>query len=221
MTVSLSEPVLQARGLSRSVGERRLWHNLDCDLYPGERLGVVGPSGTGKSLLLRALAGLDRLDAGSIRFQHRELAVWHVPEYRSRVVYLPQRPAIYETTPEDAFELPFTFKVNREKQYSRPNALKWLHALGREADFLHRPGITLSGGEAQIVGLIRALLLEPDILLLDETTASLDGDTAAAVETAVRLWQEDAAHRACLWTSHDLHQIHRLTHRVLDLREAV
>ena len=218
MNAAFSSRVLQVRGLARSVAGRDLWHGIDIDLWAGESLGVVGPSGTGKSLLLRTLAGLDPLEQGSILFQDSDLGVWYLPKYRSRVMYVPQRPAIQEATAEAAFRMPFGFRSHHEKTYSSSRAMHWLQTLGRGPEFLTRPGSTLSGGEAQIVTLVRALLLDPVLLLLDEPTASLDEDTASAVEKAIVLWQQESPHRACLWTSHNREQIHRVTTRTLDLR---
>ncbi|MFO7717143.1 MAG: ABC transporter ATP-binding protein [Thermodesulfobacteriota bacterium] len=217
MSFSSSAPMLQGQGLSRTVEGRKLWHDLSFGLWAGERLGVIGPSGSGKSLLLRTLAGLDALETGELRFYGQSLHNWDLPVYRARVVYLHQRPSVHEATPEQAFRAPFSLKSHRDKTYATPRALYWLQALGRDPAFLKRPGSTLSGGESQIVAVVRALLLTPDILLLDEPTASLDPETAAAVESAVQLWQQENPDRACIWTSHDKAQIQRLTTRTLDL----
>jgi len=84
-----------------------------------------------------------------------------------------------------------------------------LSQLGKSVGFLDRRASVLSGGEGQIVGLVRALLLEPEVLLLDEPTAHLDAEATERVEEVVLEWV-DAGDRAALWTSHDRAQVDRV-----------
>ncbi len=212
--------LLTARGLGRTVDGRRLWQGLELELMAGERLAVSGPSGTGKTLLLRSLAGLEPLEQGAVSFLGRDLASWRMPEYRRRVLLLPQRPALPEGTVEAALAAPFAFHVHRARSYRREAALARLAHVGREADFLGRSTATLSGGEAQVAALLRALLLEPQVLLLDEPTASLDAAATEAVEALVAAWLQDADDRAYLWTSHDPEQQARVSSRALRLGSA-
>ena len=211
------EPLLDARGLRRSVAERVLWTELSVTLAGGERLAVTGPSGSGKTLLMRTLAGLEPLEAGAIRFRGTDLGRWRMPDYRSHVLLLPQRPTLPEGTVEAALEAPFAFRVHRQRRYQRAKALGYLEPVGRGRSFLESPTDALSGGEAQLVALLRALLLEPQLLLLDEPTASLDAAAAEAVEALVRSWLQRSAGRAYLWTSHDPAQIARVSDRRVEL----
>ena len=218
VTESPSTPkVLQACKLSFRLGDRTLWRDLDLILHAGERLAVAGASGSGKTLLLRTLAGLEPLQAGDLIFQDRPLSDWSMPAYRARVIYVPQRPGLPEGPVENALRAPFHFAVHRQQRYSADHAQELLAMLGRDGTFLQQRTERLSGGEAQIVAMVRALLLDPDVLLLDEPTASLDAGAVAAVEALVIRWMREQPQRAWVWTSHDRKQLQRTSDRVLTL----
>lgn len=214
---STTEPLLQARGLRLSINGRLLWHDLDLTLAPGERLAVAGASGSGKTLLLRTLAALEPTQRGEIMFQGRPLADWSMPSYRAHVVYLPQRPALPEGKVETALHAPFHFQVHQHRPFPAEQARQLLQMLGRDEGFLQQRTERLSGGEAQIVAMLRALLTAPDVLLLDEPTASLDAEAVAAMEKLIANWLQEKPERACVWTSHDRQQLERNSDRVLAL----
>jgi putative ABC transport system ATP-binding protein len=192
--------------------------DVSLTLARGDRLGLVGPSGAGKTVLLRALALLDPLDSGTILWQGRAECGEGVPRYRKRVIYLHQRPALFEGTVEDNLRLPFGLRVHREREFDRRRALELLAVLGRDYEFLSKPSRRLSGGEAQLVALVRALQLDPTILLLDEPTASLDSTASDAVENVLESWLAHESGRAFVWVSHDLDQTERVTRRQIRLR---
>ena len=132
---------------------------------------------------------LDPLDAGSIRWQGRTVAGDGVPPYRRRAIYLHQRPALLDGSVEDNLRLPFDARgPPRPVGSIRRQVDDLLGRLGRDRSFLEKASRDLSGGEAQIVGLLRALQLDPAVLLLDEPTASLDQATAEAVEGLLDDW---------------------------------
>lgn len=210
--------LLRAEGLQRQLGDRRLWSRLDLELAAGERLGLLGPSGAGKTLLLRAMALLDPLQAGSIRLQGRSPLGWGLPRWRSLVLYLAQRPVAHAGTVEANLRSPWRFQERRRQAGWRPGRItSWLAALGRDPSFLNYDAERLSGGELQLLALLRALQFDPSVLLLDEPTASLDGATTNAVETLLISWLA-AGPRALLFTSHDGDQVQRLATRTLELQ---
>ena len=214
---STAQPLLQARGLRFAIDDRILWQGLDLTLAPGERLAIAGPSGSGKTLLLRTLAALEPMQSGEITFQGRPLADWSMPAYRAHVVYLQQRPALPEGKVEAALQAPFRFQVHQHRRFPVEQARQLLQMLGRNGTFLQQRTERLSGGEAQIVAMLRALLTAPDVLLLDEPTASLDADAVAAIEKLIANWLQEMPERACVWTSHDRQQLERISDRVLSL----
>ena len=209
------------RGIGRRDPKSEGWliRHVRFGVNLGMRLALLGPTGAGKTVLLRAMALLDPLDEGTIEWQGRAVVGDSVPRYRKQVVYLHQRPALLDGSVEDNLRHPFTLKVHQDRRFDRSRVLTLLDGLGRGVAFLEKSSRDLSGGEAQIVALVRAVQLDPAILLLDEPTASLDQVTAQAVEGLLDGWFA-AGHvqRALVWVSHDLDQAHRVTTERLTMR---
>jgi putative ABC transport system ATP-binding protein len=213
-------PALAAIGIGRRDPTTDSWliREVNMSVHFGDRVGIVGSSGAGKTVLLRALAMLDPIDAGEILWNGRPVHGDAVPGYRKQVIYLHQRPALYEGSVEDNLRYPFTLEGHRSNAFDRSRVVDLLAALGRDAGFLAKSSRDLSGGEAQIVALIRAIQLEPSVLLLDEPTASLDPGTAQALEAVINRWlTAKTGERALVWVSHDREQTLRMTAETIEL----
>jgi putative ABC transport system ATP-binding protein len=212
---------VEVREIGRLSPKDESWLIRDVSFVvnPGDRLSVFGPTGAGKTVLLRALSLLDPLDTGSIHWRSRAVRGDAVPAYRSQVLYLHQRPALFDGSVEDNLRHPFTLRAHHGRRFDRERAVELLDNLGRPASFLANSSRDLSGGEAQIVALLRAVQLDPAILLLDEPTASLDNGTARDVEGLIDLWFA-AGHRgrSLVWVSHDAGQADRVASRRLSMR---
>jgi putative ABC transport system ATP-binding protein len=197
-------------------GAAWLLRGVSLEVRTGDRIALVGPSGAGKTLLLRALALIDPLDEGAIQWHGADIPTHAIPAYRRQVMYFPQRPALFEGSVESNLLRPYALHAQRGRKFDRTRILKFLEILGRLPSFLEQSSRDLSGGEAQIVALIRGLQLDPTILLLDEPTASLDDRAARAVEGLINQWLAEAPDdRALIWVSHNREQADRVATRTL------
>lgn len=182
-------------------------HALDCgilqpvdlELAAGRCVCLSGPSGSGKTRLLRAIADLDPNAGGAwLDEVAREAVTAH--QWRRRVAYLPAESAWWSDTVGEHFA-------------AKPD----LPALGLPAEALDWSVARLSSGERQRLALLRLASLAPRVMLLDEPTANLDADSAAAVEAW--LAERQAAGVGLLWVSHDPAQIRRVADRWLRIED--
>ncbi len=188
--------MLTIRGLARPL------IRLDSfDLAAGECAVIRGPSGAGKTLLLRALADLDPND-GEVCLDDRERHAMPAPEWRRLVTYVAAEPAWWADRTCDHF---------CDWATARP----LIQALGLGDMPGEAPIARLSTGERQRLGLARALVQRPRVLLLDEPTAALDPDATALVENL--LAERFAQGTSALWVSHDAAQAKRMAKRCLTI----
>ena len=204
--------MLEAVQLSRSAPDGKLLlDRAGLRVSGGGRYGIFGPTGSGKTLFLRAMALLDRTDSGEVRWQGMSIADADVPAFRRRVIYLHQRPALIEGSTIDNLRLPWSFRSSQATEFDRERALRYLNGAGQSEAFFPRQTSKLSGGERQIVALVRAMLLEPQVLLLDEPTSALDTESARKVESLIQTYLDEAPDaRASVWVTHDAEQLRRV-----------
>jgi putative ABC transport system ATP-binding protein len=214
--------LLEACGVGRRAGDGTGWllRDISIAVRAGDRIALTGPTGSGKTVLLRSLCLLDTVNTGTISWQSEPVQPDQVPAYRARAIYLTQRARLFGGTVEGNLRLPFSLAVHRHREYSRESVATYLHRLGRDEEFLARDSANLSGGEMQIVALLRAIQLDPTILLLDEPTASLDEGTTQQIEQLVADWMSPPdARQAFVWVTHDAAQAERVANRSWQLRD--
>jgi len=213
---------LQVEGLKKvfrsGESDLVLFENLSFSVKKGEMLAIVGESGAGKSTLLHILSALDHASAGDVYCANLRLdALSHdqAADFRNRETgfvwqfhYL-----LPEFTAAENVAMPLLVRRQTWQQVE-PEALRWLREVGLEQRAHHRSG-ELSGGEQQRVALARALITRPKLLLADEPTGDLDGQTAEAVFTLIAQLHREH-HLTSLIATHNL-SFARRCNRVLRL----
>jgi phospholipid/cholesterol/gamma-HCH transport system ATP-binding protein len=182
---------------------------------------VLGRSGTGKSVLLKLIVGLQQPDSGSIRIHGHEisgLATEGLNEIRKKIGFLFQQAALYDSlSVEENVAFPLARHTSLRDSERRDRVHRLLASVGMEKELTKMPS-DLSGGMQKRVGLARALALDPDILLFDEPTAGLDPFTATEIgELIVKLKKE--RNLTSIVVTHDVHGARSFADRVILLRE--
>jgi len=214
------EPVV-VKGLRKSFGSQQVLKGIDLTVKQGEILAILGKSGTGKSVFLRLLIGLEKADAGSIFIRGVDttnLPMDKLNEVRMKVGFLFQEGALYDslTIAENvAFPLRRHTKMSDSERSEKVRAL--LLSVGLDKDLEKMPS-DISGGMRKRVGLARALALDPEILLFDEPTAGLDPITAAEIGKLIEKLRQER-HVTSIVVTHDMHAAHHFSDRLVMLKE--
>jgi phospholipid/cholesterol/gamma-HCH transport system ATP-binding protein len=220
--VSATENIIEVRGLVNRFGEQVVHDNLDLDVRRGEILGVVGGSGTGKSVLLRSIIGLQRPAAGSIRvFGENLLALGEDDRSRleQRFGVLFQEGALFSSlTVVENVALPLVEHGGLPRHEAQQVARLKLALAGLGQDVAGKAPSELSGGMRKRVALARALALDPEVLFLDEPTAGLDPIGAAAFDKLIRTLR-DALGLSVFLVTHDLDTLYAICDRVAVLSQ--
>ncbi|KAG0020134.1 hypothetical protein BGZ80_004724 [Entomortierella chlamydospora] len=192
---------------AKGIGKKRedgtwLFRNVDLEVKNGV-LTVTGPSGVGKSTLLKCINQTTPMDEGQVWLNNKTPDQLGIPTWRSRIMYIPQRTATMEGTPTDFLEVVRKFGTHKKKDtYDDPVqiALDW----GIRPELWHSKWSMLSGGEMQRISLAIGCSFHPDILLLDEPTSALDEESCDKVEKTLKELN-------CIWVTHNPQQAERVS----------
>lgn len=168
---------------SDGVGRRRVLEGISVQVRAGEILSVIGPSGSGKSSLLRLLNRFDDPTEGEVRFQGKPLATYDPLELRRRIALVLQTPVMFEGSVRDNLR---TRPRGAGGDLTEEVMSMVLKDVGLEGAFLDRKAADLSGGEKQRVAIARILLGRPEVLMLDEPTSALDPRNLVVVADLIR-----------------------------------
>ncbi|MBE0403127.1 ABC transporter ATP-binding protein [Halomonas citrativorans] len=219
---SSGQPVIEVRGLENRFGNHVVHESLDLDLLDGEILGIVGGSGTGKSVLLRSIVGLKRPNAGKINVLGNDLNQLSSKE-RSQVErrfgVLFQQGALFSSLSlQENVALPIIEHAKLPREDAEYLARVKLSLVGLEPEAALQYPESLSGGMIKRAALARALALDPDILFLDEPTAGLDPIGAAAFDQLL-VTLRNALGFSVFLVTHDLDTLYAACDRVAVLSQ--
>ena len=210
-------PVLEVRGLVNRFGSQVVHNGLDMEVFQDEVFGIVGGSGSGKSVLLRTILGLQRPQAGTVCIEGHDIT--HMSEAQLRPIKARygvafQEGALYSgLTVLENVQLPMIEYFDLEKAVLDALALLKIRLVGLPADAAGKYPAQLSGGMIKRAAIARALALDPGLLFLDEPTSGLDPVSAAAFDDLV-LYLQKQLKLTIVMITHDLDSIFRTCNRV-------
>lgn len=215
-------PLVEIRGLVNRFGTQTIHDNLDLDIKPREILGVVGGSGTGKSVLLRSIVGLRRPTDGSVKVFGKDLLNLD-PDERSKIErrfgVLFQKGALFSSlTVAENIALPLVEHAGLSRADAQHLAGMKLALSGLPPSACNKFPSELSGGMIKRAALARALALDPDILFLDEPTAGLDPIGAAAFDQLIKTLR-DALGLSVFLVTHDMDTLYAICDRIAVLSD--
>ncbi|GET39396.1 ABC transporter-like protein [Microseira wollei NIES-4236] len=216
---SRNNPQLQVEGVSLAapVGLSYLLQNISFEVFSGERIAIIGPSGAGKTSLLRLLNRLSEPTKGSIYLEERDIRKIPAIQLRQQVTLLMQEAKLLGMTVREAIAYPLVLR-RLEQQQIQERLAYWIEQLRIPQDWLGRTEVQLSAGQRQLVAYARALVIQPKILLLDEPTSALDVGRASFVLNLLQQLQE-REQTTILMVNQQLEQAQQFCTRVLRLQQ--
>ena len=188
--------IINIEHISKVFGEKQVFDDISCGIHQGDKIGIIGINGTGKTTLLKIIAGLEEPDQGQVIFQKG-----------LRVTYLPQSPKF----PEHATVLSYVADGADGADWGRESEAK--NALNRLGITDHHEEIDhLSGGQKKRVALARTLVNPADVLILDEPTNHIDNEMAVWLEEYLNQWKG-----AIIMVTHDRYFLDRVTNKILEI----
>jgi phospholipid/cholesterol/gamma-HCH transport system ATP-binding protein len=212
-----SIPAISVVDLHKSFGPQKVLNGLSLSVSRGETLAVLGRSGTGKSVLLRIIIGLEKPDSGTVRIHGQDLEgldLDHLSAIRKKMGFSFQHSALYDSlTVEQNVMFPLRHHCkDMSKSMQRDRVRQLLAEVGMEGHLEKMPS-DISGGMQKRVGLARALALNPDILLLDEPTAGLDPISSGEIDDLILTLQTEHQ-MASIVVTHDLYSAKTIAGRL-------
>jgi len=215
--MNTNTPIIDVKNLRIRLGDKWIHDHLNLSINKGEIIGIVGASGSGKTMLMREILMLQRPDSGSIHVFGKELmhgTPEKLLEVQERWGVLFQENALFSSlTVLENIMFPLREKTNLDKEMIQELAVQRMLAVGLEIDAANKYPSELSGGMEKRAALARAIVLDPEILFLDEPTAGLDPDSAAELDELVLRLQSMMGLTIVIIT-HDLDTLWRVTDRV-------
>lgn len=199
----MTQPIFKLHNLSFEADGQKIIQNINLSINEGEFITIMGPSGSGKSTLLKLIGLQIDFTSGSIQFQDKEIGDYNPMEYRKEVSYFFQNAVLFGDTVRDNLAFPAEI---REDKFDEARAIEGLKDVQLSASDLDKAIHDLSGGERQRVALVRNLMYQPKVLLMDEVTSSLDKKNRENILNYVKKLNEKD-NTTILWVTHNQDEI--------------
>jgi putative ABC transport system ATP-binding protein len=200
--------ILQFKNVEYKDGDKRILHDVNVEISKGDFVSISGDSGGGKTTFMRLCSHLISPSDGNILFYGKDILEFDPVFLRREIAYCFQEPFLFGDKVEENLIFPF---LVRNEIFDEARVFHFFETFHIQEDFLKRDVKNLSGGEKQRIALVRSLLFNPQILLLDEVTSALDSNNAKIVEEAVEVFHKEGL--TVLWITHDEEQGKRISNK--------
>lgn len=181
----MSSRVIELQNVSFAYpDEKVVLQDISLDFKKNDLIVIQGKSGAGKSTFLKLFNRFCDTSKGTILFHDKAIEEHGIEELRSSIIYLPQLPYMIDGSVEENLAFPFSFHAHRGKHYNPEQAREWLDYFQLDVSF-NQGALKLSVGQRQRIALIRSILLQPEVLLLDEPGSALDSTNKKLIEKKI------------------------------------
>ena len=213
----LNMEILKIENLNLEIGTVKILKDISFTVQKKEIIALLGPSGSGKSSLLKSINMLNTPSCGQIKYHNNDIQEISPMALRKKIGYVLQKPTLFGNDVMENLKYPCelhqkVFDINLVEFYLKKVNLK--------PDILEKKPNELSGGEQQRISLVRTLLLEPEIILLDEVTSALDEDNTLLIEELIK-YENENNELTVIFISHNNEQAKRLAQKVIYMEEGV
>ena len=212
-----NKEILKIENLNLEIGIVKILKDISFTVQKKEIIALLGPSGSGKSSLLKSINMLNTPSCGQIKYHNNDIQEISPMALRKKIGYVLQKPTLFGNDVMENLKYPCelhqkVFDINLVEFYLKKVNLK--------PDILEKKPNELSGGEQQRISLVRTLLLEPEIILLDEVTSALDEDNTLLIEELIK-YENENNELTVIFISHNNEQAKRLAQKVIYMEEGV
>lgn len=212
-----NKEILKIENLNLEIGTVKILKDISFTVQKKEIIALLGPSGSGKSSLLKSINMLNTPSCGQIKYHNNDIQEISPMALRKKIGYVLQKPTLFGNDVMENLKYPCelhqkVFDINLVEFYLKKVNLK--------PDILEKKPNELSGGEQQRISLVRTLLLEPEMILLDEVTSALDEDNTLLIEELIK-YENENNEMTVIFISHNNEQAKRLAQKVIYMEEGV